>query len=372
MDQLIGGRSSNMPRTRVPIPKSIESQVLLANRHACCVCQKLQIQLHHIDEDRANNNPDNIAVLCLPHHDLASMKIGLSKKLQAPEIKVYKEKWEARCVSDIEALSRDRLRYYLTVYKNPPRIRELFGSLPKQKRIALVNKLQRQLIDDQAQHNSDEGFKLQANHGDNDLTKDLMFSLRAGELWPRILHRVGGHPSDPDYPIELGPPHGMAAFHGFDLYCQLMTRVLALANMPLELESLWALGEPNLIDQYAGCLVMFRERAIGRGIYSPRVADDKPLGRIQFRVQRKGRVYRAIMAIKNMYVFSDTAALNMGRSKVCGLGILEDAERKNVKGKTELHISLKPLIIGIGGLGQSTEGGWWDIESGKVGDHRAL
>ena len=361
-----------MRRKRVPMPKSIEAQVLLANRHACCVCQKPQVQLHHIDENPANNKPDNIAVLFLPHHDLATMKIGLSRKLKAAEVKVYKEEWEAKCASDIEALSRDRLRYYATVYKNPPRIRELFGSLQKQRRITLVNELEKQLIDDKAQHNSDQGFKWQANPGDNDLTKELMFSLRAGELWPSILPRVGGHPDDPDYPIELGPPHGMTAFHGFDLYCQLMTRVLALANMPLDLLSLWALREPDLIDQYAGHLVMFRERAIGRGIYPPRAADDNPLGRIQFRVQRKGRVYRAMMAIKNMYVFSDTAALNLGQSKVCGLGILEDAERKKVKGKTELQISLKPLIIGIGGLGQSDEEGWWKIESGKVGNRSVL
>lgn len=361
-----------MKKARPPIPKPIASQVLLANRHACCVCQKPQVQLHHIDENPNNNDPDNIAVLCLPHHDLASMQIGLSKKLQASEIRIYKKQWEAKCAVDIQALSRDRLRFYATVYKNPPRIRELFGSLQKDIRIALVNELEKQLTEDQVVQKADEGFKWQANPGDNDLTKALMFSLRAGDLWPRVLPRVGGHPADPDYPIDLGPPNGMTAFHGYDLYCQLMTRVLTIANAPIALEYLWALQDPELIEQYAGYLVSFRERAIGRGIWVSKLPTDRPLGNLQFRIQQSGRLYRASMPIKNMYVFSDTAGISMRRSKVCGLAILEDAERKNVKGKAELHISLKPLIIGIGGLGQSTAGGWYNLDRGKVGDHTAL
>jgi hypothetical protein len=361
-----------MMNKRIPIPITIASQVLLANRHACCVCQKPQVQLHHIDENRANNDPDNIAVLCLTHHDLASMQIGLCKKLKAEEVRIYKKQWESKCAVDIQALARDRLRFYATVYKNPPRIRELFSSLQKDRRLALVKELEEQLAEDQAKQKSDTGFKWQANPGDNDLTRALMFSLRAGDLWPRVLPRVVGHPYDPDYPIDLGPPNGMTAFHGFDLYCQLMTKVLALANPPLALESLWALRDPDLVDQYAGYLISFRERAIGRGIFLERTPKDKPLGNLQFRVQRSGRLYRANMAIKNMYVFSDTAGLSMRHSKVCGVAILEDAERKKVKGKSELLITLKPLIIGIGGLGQSTEGGWYDLERGKVGDHTAL
>jgi hypothetical protein len=83
-------------------------------------------------------------------------------------------------------------------------------------------------------------------------------------------------------------------------------------------------------------------------------------------------MYKASMVIKNMYVFSDTAADNLIRSKVCGIGILEGATGKQARGRQELRISLKPLIIGVGGLGQSIEDGWWDFNKGALGDKSAL
>lgn len=360
-----------MAKTRKPIPADIASQVLLANRHACCVCQKTQVQIHHIDDDPSNNNPANLAILCLPHHDHASMQIGLSRKLKPREIEHYKARWEAKCAADVEALARDRLRFYSTVYKNPPRIRELFGGLSQTRRLQAVAQLEQQLQEDIEHHKQDGGFQWQALPGENDLTKALMFSLRAGDLWPRVLPRVKGHQDDPDYPVDLGPPDGMTAFHGFDLYCQLIVRTLAIVNQPQPLEYLWSLRDPELIDHFAGSLVTFRERAIGKGIDGPRGAEKRPLGRVQFRVQKSGRVYRALMDIKNMYVFSDTGALNLERSKVCGLAVLEDASRKKAGGKFELHVSLKPLIIGIGGLGQSVDG-WWDLKRGASGGKAAL
>jgi hypothetical protein len=360
-----------MPTVRKPIPKDVASQILLANRHACCICQSFQVQLHHIDEDPANNDPENIAALCLPHHDQASMQIGLSKKIRPEEIRRYKADWEARCAADIEALARDRLRFYVTLYKNPPRIRELFSALTTNKRLRAVTRLDSEIQEDVEHHKTDAGFQWQALPGDNDMTRAFMFSLRAGELWPRALQRVGGHPNDPDYPIDFSPPYGMAAFHGFDLYCQLMVRSLAAISPPQALEYLWSLRDTSLIDQFAGSLVSFRERAIGKDIVVPASAGKTPLGRVQFRVQKSRHIYRAFLDIKNMYVFSDTASLNLMRSKVCGLGVLEDASTKRNGTNTELHIYLKPLIIGLGGLGQS-ERGFWNIDKAKTGGTSAL
>lgn len=351
---------------RKPIPPNVASAVLLANRHACCVCQKVQVQIHHIDSNPSNNDPANLAVLCLPHHDQATMTIGLSKKMTATAVRTYKDEWETKCANDLLALARDRLRFYATIYKNPPRLRELFAGLSADRRLNAVAELQRQIQEDVRLHDQDGGFGWQAVPGDNGLTGALMLSLRAGELWPRALPRVGGHPLDPDYPIDLSPPNGMTAFHGFDLYCQLVARVLAILNPPIALESLWSLDDANLVDQNAGALVSFRESSIGKSVVSPRAADEIPLGRIQFRVSRGSRVYRALMDIKNMYVFSDTAALNLMRSRVCGLAVLEGASSKIVTGKAELHVALKPLLIGIGGLGQSHEG-FWDLRKGENG-----
>jgi hypothetical protein len=338
-----------MAKYRKPVPTEIASQVLLANRHACCVCQKIQVQLHHIDDNPANNDPENLAVLCLSHHNQASMQIGLSRKLRPQDIRHYKAQWETKCRVDVEALARNRLRFYASVYKNPPRIRDLFGTLTQCQRLRAAARLEGEIREDIAHYKTDGRFQWQALPRDNDRTWSLMSSLRAGDLWPRVLPRVRGHPNDPDYPIDLEPPHGIPAFHGFDLYCQLMVRALAVLNPPQPLEYLWSLRDPGLIDHFSGSLVSFRARAIGRGIQGPSLSDRQPLGRVQFRAQHSGRVYRAFADIKNMYVFSDTAALNLMRSKVCGLSVLEDATSKKVGGKTELHLSLKPLIIGIGG-----------------------
>ncbi len=351
---------------RKKIPPKVSSELLVANRHACCVCQSKGVQIHHIDEDSSNNSIENLAALCLPCHDQASMQIGLSKKLRAEEIKIYKTKWEDKCAADIEALSRDRTRFYATVYKNPPRIRELFSSLSQVEREHAATTIRQQLAEDTEAQSKDGGFQWQAVPKEDELTMHLLYALHSGDIWPRCLHRVEGHPDDPDYPIDMSPPYGMTTFHGFDLYCQLLVRALCVLRPPRTLESLWALKEEHLIDHFSGSLVSFRETAIGKSVYTPKAADEHPLGRVQFRVQREGFVYRAIMGIKNMYVFSDTAAMNLERSKVCGVGILEDAQEVEEDGKREIHVGIKPLIIGIGGLGQS-EKGFWDLPRGVNG-----
>lgn len=355
-----------MSKRRVRIPKKTQSEVLLANRHACCVCQAPQVQLHHVDGNPKNNDRSNIATLCLPHHDQASMQIGLTKKLQPDQVIKYKAEWEAKCSADIQALSRDRVRFYATVYKNPPRIRELLACATKAQREQAVASIQVQLEEDHQAQESDLGFSWNAVPGNDDLTNALLPSLVAGELWPSILPRVKGHDYDPDYPVDMSPPDGMLAFHGYDLYCQLAVRLCSLIRPPVPLEYLWSLGESMLIDNFAGCLVSFRETAIGKGIKVPRSAGIQSLGRVQFRVQREKRIFRAIMPIKNMYVFSDTSALNLQRSRVCGVGILEDAQEIESKNGVELHIGLKPLLIGMGGLGQSTNG-FWTPEVGPAG-----
>ena len=81
--------SKPTPVQRTPIPQFIQNSVLLGNRHACFVCQKPRVQLHHIDGNPNNNDPINIAALCLDHHDMATMQMGLTKKLQPQQIRKY-------------------------------------------------------------------------------------------------------------------------------------------------------------------------------------------------------------------------------------------------------------------------------------------
>lgn len=109
----------------------------------------------------------------------------------------------------------------------------------------------------------------------------------------------------------------------------------------------------------AGSLVSFRGRTNGKDIHSPSQWEKHPLGRVQFRFKTEGQVVRVFMDIKTMYVFSDTAVRDLQHGRVSGLGLLTDATIERKDGKNELHITIKPLIIGIGALGQADEHGWW-------------
>jgi hypothetical protein len=61
------------------------------------------------------------------------------------------------------------------------------------------------------------------------------------------------------------------------------------------------------------------------------------------------------MHIRTLYVFSVTSAENLRKSMVTGVGIFtgvsETSERR--------EYGIIPLLIGIGGLGQSDADGWW-------------
>ena len=61
-----------MPRkNRVTIPKDIADKVMFNHNNTCCVCRipNKETQIHHIDENPANNDIDNLAVLCLECHN---------------------------------------------------------------------------------------------------------------------------------------------------------------------------------------------------------------------------------------------------------------------------------------------------------------
>jgi hypothetical protein len=49
---------------RKAIPKAVRDAVLAEYRHRCAICASDRPQLHHIDEDRTNNDPANLIPLC--------------------------------------------------------------------------------------------------------------------------------------------------------------------------------------------------------------------------------------------------------------------------------------------------------------------
>jgi len=84
---------------RISVPKTIETDVLLASRRRCCLC----IFLNHRDEVRKgqiahlNHDPrdfrfENLVWLCLEHHDEYDGKTSQSKGLTLEEVREYRDK----------------------------------------------------------------------------------------------------------------------------------------------------------------------------------------------------------------------------------------------------------------------------------------
>lgn len=77
-----------------------KSNLLVLNAGVCCVCKAkgVGVNFHHIDHDPSNNDPSNIAILCVEDHDAHHRPNAYSKPkhtdLGEDKIRVYKEEWE--------------------------------------------------------------------------------------------------------------------------------------------------------------------------------------------------------------------------------------------------------------------------------------
>lgn len=90
-------------KKRIPIPDDVAAQVMFEAHRTCCVCRvsRLQVEIHHIDDDPANNDPANLAVLCKECHSQTQMSGGFARKLNADLVMLYKAAW-------VRAVTRDR------------------------------------------------------------------------------------------------------------------------------------------------------------------------------------------------------------------------------------------------------------------------
>jgi hypothetical protein len=83
---------------RIPVPGNIQDQVVLLSRRRCCVCFGLSGdvdikagQIAHLDRDNTNFALDNLAFLCLEHHDEYDSKSSQSKGLRENEVKQFRK-----------------------------------------------------------------------------------------------------------------------------------------------------------------------------------------------------------------------------------------------------------------------------------------
>lgn len=100
----IGGpRHNRSTGRRGPIPKNIVADVLTKCRRRCCICHGLQGdlsekqgQIAHLDRDSSNHDVENLAYLCLAHHDRYDSDTSQSKGFSAQEVKIYRKAlWDA-------------------------------------------------------------------------------------------------------------------------------------------------------------------------------------------------------------------------------------------------------------------------------------
>jgi len=84
---------------RKKIPQKIADQVLLQSRRRCCICFGLNNDIEEkpgLDQDNANSDIDNLAWMCLAHHDEYDSKTSQTRKLSIGEAKQYRtELYEA-------------------------------------------------------------------------------------------------------------------------------------------------------------------------------------------------------------------------------------------------------------------------------------
>lgn len=82
-----------MVRKKIPITNA--DQVMFDNDHTCCVCRVMfrPVQIHHIDSPN-NYSTDNLAVLCLEHHNQSTYPQGFTRRISQGELRKYKADWE--------------------------------------------------------------------------------------------------------------------------------------------------------------------------------------------------------------------------------------------------------------------------------------
>ena len=120
---------------RPPIPTRNLMKVLFDNRFQCCVCRdpKKSIIVHHIAEwaDSRSHDVENLAVLCLHHHDEAHTKKSLSQNLDAAALHSFKSKWESEVKQhDSESIyTAMRLQYSNWNFINELRVFEIAFTL---------------------------------------------------------------------------------------------------------------------------------------------------------------------------------------------------------------------------------------------------
>lgn len=97
-------------KNRETIPPELVAKALFLSDRICCVCRVKgkPVQIHHIDDNSANNVPHNFAVLCFDCHTETQISGGFHRKLNADQVILYRDDW-LNIVSRQRAVSPNRI-----------------------------------------------------------------------------------------------------------------------------------------------------------------------------------------------------------------------------------------------------------------------
>ena len=84
-------------KERIEIPKEVAAKVLFMANRTCCVCRQegKPVQIHHVDDNPANNVTGNLAVLCFDCHRETQIQGGFDRKLDAEQVALFRDDWYA-------------------------------------------------------------------------------------------------------------------------------------------------------------------------------------------------------------------------------------------------------------------------------------
>jgi hypothetical protein len=107
---------------RVPIPPALAAEVLFGSQRTCCVCRDpgKPVQIHHIDEDHANNDRENLAVLCLSCHHETQTSGGFARHLDGAQVRQFRDDWAQRVRRRRDDADRLATEVMAAVTREPP------------------------------------------------------------------------------------------------------------------------------------------------------------------------------------------------------------------------------------------------------------
>ncbi len=334
--------------SRKALSEKQRAEILIANRHACCICGEQGVQIHHINGDPSDNKPDNLAVLCLSHHDKATSPPGLSASLKQEHIRKYKASWERQCAVRAEKLANGRASFFMVDYKNAERIRQLYSQLSEFERMRAYRILGERFREE-AVFRKEQGFEvsLEPNTEWNPTTERLLEEMKSGKVQPDFFKGIEGHPYDPLLPA--GPAFGTLKPQ-YDIWCQIMIRAIITARRVYDLGDLMQLERPEEAG-LQGILVSFKAKVSG-DVAAPREWEKRPVTETTLMAHNNFSTWESVLRLKTHYIYSLTASSTLSDGTENGLLIMRQIRDVDYTDNHNMHVVFEsmPLILGVGAL----------------------